>query len=111
MFGAAALALRTNRPDTHAMGARLTRRTVLAVLAAPAVLRAGTAPLLVGALYPLSGPSTVLGDESFRGLELAVEERNAAGGLLGRTLQELSATIDSLRSEVAELRTRLDGRP
>lgn len=35
----------------------------------------------VGALYPFSGALAVLGEESFRGLELAVEERNAAGGI------------------------------
>ena len=110
MFGAAALALRTNRPDTHAMGARLTRRTVLAVLAAPAVLRAGTAPLLVGALYPLSGPSAVLGDESFRGLELAVEERNAAGGLLGRTLQIVKADAADPAAATAEAKRLVEAR-
>ncbi|MCK8785782.1 ABC transporter substrate-binding protein [Roseomonas sp. NAR14] len=31
----------------------------------------------LGALFPFSGNLAVLGDESFRGLELAVEERNA----------------------------------
>lgn len=41
----------------------------------------------VGALYPFSGPLALLGDESFRGLELAIEERNAAGGLHGKPLQ------------------------
>ena len=43
-------------------------------------------PLRLGALFPFSGPLALLGDESFRGLDLAVDERNAAGGLLGRKL-------------------------
>ncbi|WP_424813632.1 ABC transporter substrate-binding protein [Roseococcus sp. YIM B11640] len=33
----------------------------------------------IGALFPLSGTSALLGDEAARGLELAVEERVAAG--------------------------------
>jgi len=40
----------------------------------------------IGALYPFSGGLALLGDESFRGLELAVEERNAAGGLKGQQI-------------------------
>jgi branched-chain amino acid transport system substrate-binding protein len=42
--------------------------------------------LPVGALFPFSGGLSLLGDESFRGLDLAAEERNAAGGLLGRPI-------------------------
>lgn len=82
----------------------LTRRTVLAVLAAPAVLGTAPAPLPVGALYPFSGPHAVLGDESFRGLELAVEERNAAGGLLGRPLQLVRADAADATAAASEAR-------
>jgi branched-chain amino acid transport system substrate-binding protein len=39
------------------------------------------ADIKVGALYPYSGGLALLGQESFRGLELAAEEANAAGGL------------------------------
>ena len=41
----------------------------------------------LGALYPFSGPLALLGDESYRGLELAVEERNAAGGLRQKKIE------------------------
>lgn len=41
------------------------------------------ATIKVGALYPFSGPLALLGGESFRGLELAVEEINASGGIQG----------------------------
>ena len=41
----------------------------------------------LGALYPFSGGLALLGDESFRGFELAVEKRNAEGGLLGKKIQ------------------------
>jgi branched-chain amino acid transport system substrate-binding protein len=48
--------------------------------------RDAAAPLPLGALFPFSGPLSLLGDESFRGLDLAADERNAAGGLLGRRI-------------------------
>ncbi|CDL77944.1 unnamed protein product [Brucella canis str. Oliveri] len=42
---------------------------------------AGAAPasadIKMGSLYPFSGPLALLGDESARGLEIAVEEINA----------------------------------
>lgn len=47
---------------------------------------AQAADLKLGALYPLSGGLALLGDESFRGFELAVERRNAEGGLLGQQI-------------------------
>lgn len=37
-----------------------------------------------GALYPLSGQLALLGEESARGLQLAVDEINAAGGVQGQ---------------------------
>lgn len=102
------------------MGVSLARRTVLAALAAGMAARAGAArastsfqgaaPLCIGALYPLSGPHAVLGDESFRGLELAVEERNAAGGLLGRPLQLVKADAADPAAAVAEARRLIEAR-
>ena len=70
-----------------------TRRGILlgaANLGATAFLRpaiAQTPPdFRLGALYPESGPLALIGQESFRGLELAVEARNAAGGVQGRRI-------------------------
>jgi branched-chain amino acid transport system substrate-binding protein len=37
----------------------------------------------IGAIYPLSGSAALLGDESFRGFELAVKMRNSKGGVAG----------------------------
>ncbi len=63
------------------------RRSLLgAGLAGLGGVRAGSDPIALGALFPFSGPLSLLGDESFRGLELATDARNAAGGLLGRKL-------------------------
>jgi branched-chain amino acid transport system substrate-binding protein len=94
------------------------RRSLLAALAlaAPRGVAAqvpgaatGNAPAAAaewrfGALYPLSGGPALLGDESFRGLEMAVEERNAAGGLLGRPIRLLRADAPDEAAAVAETR-------
>ncbi|MEX1235987.1 MAG: ABC transporter substrate-binding protein [Roseovarius sp.] len=48
--------------------------------------QAAYAEVTIGALYPYSGPLALLGEESSRGLELAVDEINAAGGLQGEQI-------------------------
>jgi branched-chain amino acid transport system substrate-binding protein len=45
--------------------------------------QAAYAEVTFGALYPFSGQLALLGEESARGLELAVDEVNAAGGVQG----------------------------
>lgn len=44
-------------------------------------------PIRIGALFPFTGDLALLGEESFRGVELAVEEFNANGGLDGREVE------------------------
>ncbi|MBV8915480.1 MAG: ABC transporter substrate-binding protein [Acetobacteraceae bacterium] len=87
---------------------RASRRVVLGTaLAAPAVLRrawAQPSPVPVGALYPFSGVLSLLGDESYRGLELAVDERNGSGGLLGRPVKLLKGDAIDPNAAVAEAR-------
>ncbi|MDB5373580.1 MAG: amino acid-binding protein [Belnapia sp.] len=96
----------------------------LAALAAPAARLHAQAPapvpaqtpggaaaaneLRIGALFPFSGGLALLGDESFRGLELAVEERNGAGGLLGRPIRLVKGDATGADQAIAELR-RLQG--
>lgn len=84
------------------------RRQVLAAAAglASAVRpsRAQAGELRVGALYPFSGPQALLGDEGFRGLELASEERNAAGGVGGARLRIVRADAAEPAQAVAEAR-------
>lgn len=65
-------------------------RTGLAALTFAASLTA-LADVQIGALYPLSGSLALLGDESYRGLELAVAERNAAGGVKGEQVKLVKA--------------------
>ncbi len=60
--------------------------------------------LRVGALYPFSGGLALLGDESFRGLEIAVEERNAAGGLNGKKIELVKGDAVDPNQAVGEAR-------
>lgn len=46
--------------------------------------QAARADVVFGALYPFSGQLALLGEESARGLEIAVDEINAAGGVQGQ---------------------------
>ncbi len=45
------------------------------------------APLTIGAAAPLTGPRALLGRNYRQGVELAVDEINASGGVLGRPLR------------------------
>lgn len=82
------------------------RRLALAalpLLAAPrAVLAQPAQEWRVGAVFPLSGAQAPLGDEALRGLEMAVEERNAAGG--PRPLRLLRADATEPTAALAEAR-------
>lgn len=44
-------------------------------------------PILMGATFPLTGDVASYGQKARRGIELAVEQRNKAGGLLGRQIR------------------------
>ena len=74
---------------------RLARRLVLTRLAAATVLctlgaAAGAAePIKIGLVTALSGQSALAGEAITRGLTLAIDEVNAAGGLLGGRKLEL----------------------
>ncbi|WP_408008420.1 ABC transporter substrate-binding protein [Pseudalkalibacillus sp. A8] len=48
-----------------------------------------TETLKIGALFPLSGNLALLGEESYRGVELAVEQANKNGGVAGGKKVEL----------------------
>src|SRR5271169_717840 len=72
----------------------LTRRQALASAAAAAVAStiakpaiAAKEPILIGYLPALTGPSSSTGIGINRGVELAVKEINAAGGIDGRQIE------------------------
>lgn len=63
------------------------RGAALAVLAASALFAgAASAEVKFGALFPFSGQLALLGEESARGLEIAVDEINEAGGVQGEEI-------------------------
>lgn len=64
---------------------RRRRRATAALLAAPCA-RADSPPIRIGLIAPLTGASADFGGSVRQGAELAVDEINAAGGVLGRPL-------------------------
>lgn len=63
---------------------RLSLLCKVAVAAMMFSASAAKADVIFGALYPFSGQLALLGEESARGLEIAVDEINAAGGVQGQ---------------------------
>lgn len=88
------------------------RRGVLAGALAAALpgraLAQATPELRFGALFPLTGPMALQGDECFRGLTLAVAELNAGGGLAGARVRLITGDAVDQAQAVAEAR-RLTG--
>lgn len=58
----------------------------------------------LGALYPFSGGLALLGDESYRGAKIAVDERNAAGGINGKKIVLVKADAVDANQAVGEAR-------
>lgn len=80
----------------------LTRAALAAVLTMSATQ--AFAQVKIGALYPFSGGLALLGDESFRGLELAIEERNAVGGLKKQKIEIVKGDAVEPNQAVGEAR-------
>ena len=70
-------------------------RSMKSTFAALTLLGAGLAAggalaqetLRIGAINPFSGPLALYGDELTRGYQVAIDERNASGGVLGRKIE------------------------
>jgi branched-chain amino acid transport system substrate-binding protein len=62
-------------------------KAALGLAALPTFARAQAAPLRIGAINPYTGPVALYGDEVARGYQLAVDEANARGGVLGRQVE------------------------
>jgi branched-chain amino acid transport system substrate-binding protein/urea transport system substrate-binding protein len=76
-----------------------------AALAIPRIGRAAD-PIKVGVLQPLSGGLEVLGQQGVQGTELAIEEANAAGGVLEGRMFELIIEDDKTDPKTAVERTQ-----
>ena len=64
----------------------------------------------IGAVFPLSGPVAFYGNESRDGALLAIEEINAAGGLLGKRLALLSEDDEGAADKSVNAFTKLTTR-
>ena len=56
----------------------------------PAIVRAQSAAIKIGHLTPMTGFLGALGVYAVKGIEMATEEINAAGGVMGRKLDVMS---------------------
>ncbi|MCL2243542.1 MAG: ABC transporter substrate-binding protein [Treponema sp.] len=64
----------------------------------------------IGAIFPLSGPVAFYGNESRDGALLAIEEVNAAGGILGRRLVLISEDDEGNAEKTVNAFTKLNSR-
>jgi branched-chain amino acid transport system substrate-binding protein len=77
-------------------------RFILGLAAALMAAGAGAQePLRIGAINPYSGPLALYGDELARGYQLALDERNAKGGLLGRKVELLRGDATTAQQGIA----------
>src|SRR5262249_50451206 len=95
--------------------ASIDRRTVLkaaaaagvAQISAPFVISARAADILkVGVNNPLTGIYTALGNNENTGMQLAAEQINAKGGILGRQVQLVIEDSTSDKTDVAVQKAR-----
>ena len=60
-------------------------------------------PLKIGAINPYSGPLALYGDEMARGYQIAVNERNAKGGVLGRKIELVRGDATNPQQAIASV--------
>lgn len=58
-----------------------------AAMALPQALRAQATTVKIGTILSVTGPGAFLGDHMKRGMELAIEEINAKGGVDGKKIE------------------------
>ena len=84
------------------------QRLLFAIIAATLVPTAATAEnIKIGFPMPLSGPASVYGVPVTKGAEMAVQEINASGGVLGRKLELLSRDSKASADEAVRLAREL----
>lgn len=94
----------TDNMETSVIKTMKRLATAAACLTALAAAPTQAQDIKVGALYPFSGGLALLGDESFRGTQMAVDERNAAGGVDGKKIVLVKADAVDANQAVGEAR-------
>jgi branched-chain amino acid transport system substrate-binding protein len=85
-------------------------RTVVCALALLAFAAPAAEPIKLGEIESLTGKDAAFGQSSRRGVQLAVEEINARGGILGRPLVVVTEDNQSKAGESATIAKKLVGR-
>jgi len=67
----------------------------------------GVEPVKIGHLASVTGAEATFGVSADRGVQIAAEERNAAGGLLGRPVKIITVDTQSKNQEVNNCMTKL----
>jgi branched-chain amino acid transport system substrate-binding protein len=91
------------------------RACAVAILAIAAVLGCADAarsadPIIIGSVQDLTGPVATLGQYGKRGVDIAIAEVNAAGGVNGRPIELVSLNSESKPELAASLGLRLAAR-
>ena len=95
-------------PPAHLVfSAPMKRLALLAVVALAAVSLNAQDPIKVGEFASLTGGSASFGQSSHKGTALAVEELNAAGGVLGRKIELITEDDQSLAGQPATIVKKL----
>ena len=89
---------------------RFPRLLAALALLTPTVRAAEPAPIKVGEFASLTGKEAAFGQSSHKGTLLAVEEINAAGGVLGRKIQLITEDNQSKAGESATIAKKLISR-
>ncbi len=88
--------------------ASLASTALAAASSGPLMLTARAAdPLKVGILIPLSGPAGLFGPSSQNCAQLAVDEVNAAGGILGRMIEPVYVDVGVPPAEASQAALKL----
>ena len=92
---------------------KLLLASIAAGLAAPALILTSPAalaqsePFRIGTVLSVSGPGAFLGDHMKRGMELAIEEINAKGGINGRKIEWVFYDAETQASKAVTSTRRL----
>ena len=79
----------------------------LATLAPAAAMAQANAPFKIGTVLSVTGPGAFLGDHMKRGMELAIDEINAKGGINGRKIEWVFYDAETQASKAVTATRRL----
>ncbi|TFD54650.1 hypothetical protein E3T46_00620 [Cryobacterium sp. Hh11] len=88
---------------------RLSALGVATVVALPLLMGCSTAAsssdsIKIGAFFPVSGSLALLGEESWRGVQIATDLRNEAGGVADKSIEMVFADVPDVNAATSEAR-------